>query len=288
MHAGISDSGMSKGKTARFIVHVCHEEQTPTADEIACLLGIGAQEGADIGIVAINTAGSCTIGENVIGPDALNRYFEFSGYAYGMAKVLLENSFDHASVIFTNSTISNGLPALYRAMLYRLLREVHDTRGKPRISGLVQHLEEYDIIPSCFFELCGHRDDLARFVFAAPPFRSVFRSVVQGDFDRLPLHVGEKERFETAIRQWLLPSGFARGWYMAPWFQELDKATYRRKRITIFLEHSLLGNNPDFWPNDLGRFAGIRILSTMNRFVLNVKKIAFRLRHLLHKGIPPA
>jgi hypothetical protein len=268
-----------------FFVYVCHEIETPSSREIANIFGIGSDD--RLKVIVINTRKSLTIGDRIVSPIATNRFFEFSGYELGLKKILYEHEFEDGRVIFVNSTVvgKQSFSSLYFRLLSVAIANEQCTASVNRISGLVRARPSYNYIPTCFFEVTGSRKALSELVFVPSWLKKKFSAVDQEDFGDLALYVGDKEEYLSRQEEWLNPNSLFRGWYQAPFFKPLDKDVYRRKQITIFLEHSLLANNPSFEVVDLrAADSWLTLFEWGNRAKIIAWKVANRLGYLIRRN----
>lgn len=269
-----------------FLVYVCYEEETPSNHEIAAIFNTRSDDFLEI--VVINTNRSTRIGEQIVSSLEANRFFEFSGYELGLRKILREHKFATARVIFVNSTVvgQQSFHSLYFKLLKIALACDNSPISTGRISGLVRMRKDYRYIPTCFFEILGSRKAMSEVVFVPDWLKRTFSSVNQEDFHHLGLYVGDKEEYLARQADWLNPKSLLRGWYQAPFFKPLDRDVYRRKQVTIFLEHSLLSNNSSFEILDLqAADKWLPLLEKANRLKIMAWKITNRLSYLLYRNV---
>lgn len=268
-----------------FLLYVCHSSDHPSTTELAKALRISNED--DYEIIVVNTMYDFRVGNAVVPQEEVNRFFEFSGYEVGLKKILSQYDFELANILFFNSTILVPPSILY---LYRTLFQLTNV-GRNRssnqsfISGLVSNRKGYSFIPTCFFELSGSRDALSNFSFIPNWLQKSFFSIDQLNFYDLPLFVGNSADYHARQENWLNPRGFLRGWYKAPYFERISECDFRRKVVTIFLEHDLLRRNDSFSIFDLGRSSRfIYLLEMANRIRVLLFKIYFRTRFLFSRG----
>lgn len=227
----------------------------------------------------------------------LNEAFEFSGYQEGLGRILRDLPGDGDAplfVTFVNDTLATGHPRCVAQGLLDALacRPHHPSMAAatpaPRLLGWHMPLAAAlhgvsgarGYVSTWAFTLAARREDLARVRFYGP-------HEVDSCFDAT--WAGLPAPYKDWVNRWLAPTHWLRGWYKACPGRPLDDATRRRKRLSIYLEHTLaLRLAPlGFEPMDAGRCVGagqaalLRCLRGLDRINVNRLKLAHRLPHLL-------
>ncbi|TMO22077.1 hypothetical protein [Pseudoalteromonas sp. S4741] len=192
----------------------------------------------------INTAKKlCMPSGNFISQSKLNSLFEFSGYYYGLELIKFKYG-RNATICFINDTIfTSHISSYYKMQLFDFINNEYD-HSLPFIYGDFQQKFHGKIVPTCFF-IVNIREDYDFFLFDKSKFTETNGSFIpKRPIEKL--YVGEERLFDEHINNWLYPTGLLKGWYKASPNKPLPLQTYKRKRLAIFLEHSLLKNNIEF------------------------------------------
>lgn len=237
-------------------------------------------------LIAVDTSTQLTLRDGT----PVNDAFEFSGYQYGLERAIdaaasVENAL--VQIAFVNGTaFRSHLPAMLR---YRL-RSLFSSRGdggveRPRADGFFHRAGPRNAavvslgfyIPTFAFSLSGGAADLDRV--------SLYdRGAVGVDGLAARLRAAG-ETYARAIDEWLSPVRMLRGWYQAVPNRPLDAATIYRKKLAIYLEHSM----PAWLRSqgvELARPQGSRttvadLLMSMDRLYVNALKVRFRVAQRL-------
>jgi hypothetical protein len=228
---------------------------------------------------------------------SINEAFEFSGYQYGIRQVCShieqtrpEFGCDQVvQVIVLNSTVFSAHISLLCEAFFRLV--FSDVFPDSRDSTVV----------ALRWEASGPTQKVAKLgwyfatnIFAVTASVRVLQSVAffdrsevarfhEGGFCKLP------PEYNGAVERWLAPRSLFGGWYKADPFSRLPSSEMVRKRIAIYLEHSLperlVGSGFKFeFPNREG-VASVRrlfqLVIFMDRIFVNILKISNRLRGVI-------
>jgi hypothetical protein len=230
-----------------------------------------------------------------------NEAFEFSGYQEGLLRLLRDAPWCGAStsannyrvVVFVNDTIVGGHS---RLLVRRLLDSLLQLQGvkwqQPALVGLATVAFDavksvagpLGYVPTYAFALVGRIDDLRRVSFYADAeLASTFQ---RHTWPHLP------SAYVAHVQAWLEPQHLLKGWYKALPGRPLAPATRERKRLTVYLEHSLPARLAPLgfglldvaampgWP---GRMS-FRALKLLDRAHVNRLKLAARLPLLWQQG----
>lgn len=208
--------------------------------------------------------------------DHINNYFEFSGYKKGteifVESVKNRNSKD-LEVIYINDTIFDShLTILYKKYFSFYLARVNKTYG---LYGIAESRNHGPIISSCFFIIYAPLSWLSKISFHPASYSCKEKNVQR-------LFVGEKEKFDEEINNWLYPSNFIKGWYKTSPFIKIDNKTYNRKRLAIYLEYTLPTRVRKIGLEMNGEYGFIvRFIKLLDRCYCNVNKMKYRLSLLI-------
>ena len=219
--------------------------------------------------------------------------FEFSGYQWGLEEALrasLARSGDVLRILFLNGTaFTSHLPLSPRLFLSQAFGEP-TSDGPPRLRGLVQSCgvptravaTRGFYLPTFALHLAGKAEDVARLRFYDPS--------ALGTRALAARYASAGHDYDRMVTEWLSPTSPFRGWYKATPGQPLDEVTAYRKRVAIYLEHSLPG-----WMERQGvnvsmeplipRLAQIGGYMLADRVFVNLLKIRFRVGRYL-RGTP--
>ncbi|TMN92352.1 hypothetical protein CWB72_05565 [Pseudoalteromonas phenolica] len=193
-------------------------------------------------IIIVDTSESLKLQSGVIDGRDVNRFFEFSGYQYGLLKLKemyerTEFEDEIINVIFINDTIfSSHITELF----IRVCSKAISTYSHNRVTGLTLHKWHGAIIPTCCFVLSSTTKAILSTKLLPEDFFKSDKLVDLKDKDIESLYVDNRHRFTNAVKSWLLPKSFFSGWYKASPWNPIPVADYRRKYLAIFLEHSMV------------------------------------------------
>ena len=164
-----------------------------------------------------------------------NKYFEFSAYQMAMKYILSISDSSLLNVLFLNDTIfTSHVTNLFTQVTKEIFK--NNSSKEYLISGLVESRFHGDIIPSCYLHVSGCRNKMSNFNFLAD-----VNERLKGCSNEL--WIEPREKFEKHIYKWLYPKSLLSGWYKASHKLPISREVYQRKRLAIYLEHSLLKYN---------------------------------------------
>ena len=211
-------------------------------------------------------------------------FFEFSGYQKGLSE-LKRFEEDIYKIIFINSTFIEGHIWFCRNFMLRHLISAQVMTKHSSIIGIPNRIVEESFsnsVSTWCFALKIKREDISGFDFTCG-------YIDQSDaLKKLKYSYPHQLAF---INNWLYPSSALKGWYKAPYFQNINSTDYRRKSISILLEHQFITYNAnkinDVYPlsSFLGSFKTVIYFMVMllDRINLNLTKIAFRIGVFIKK-----
>jgi hypothetical protein len=217
--------------------------------------------------------------------------YEFSGYQEGLGLALqaLPAADDvPASITFVNDTLASGHPNCVARAVLAALAPPPTAGPAARVAGLRMPLNP------AIASVSGPRGYLSTWAFTLTAARPVLQRVrfygaadVRSSFG--PTWTELPAPYREWVDRWLAPEHWLRGWYQACPGRPLDEATRQRKRLSIYLEHTLLPRLGElgFEPADVGQAQGgfaqwnLRLLRLIDRLHVNRLKLAHRLPQLL-------
>lgn len=176
----------------------------------------------------------------------LNKFFEFSGYYYGLSYLKELHCDEYFNVMFINDSIfSSHIIYCFRHSFKKYLKLMRAGKKTNHIYGRDQARPSGPIIPTCQFFLGLERNLISEGIFFP-------KIIIDNDlsFSKIKiklddLYVGEKHIFEKRLNNWLYPKSIFKGWYQANPYKPIDSLVFARKKLTIYLEHSLIINLSD-------------------------------------------
>jgi hypothetical protein len=230
----------------------------------------------------------------------VNDAYEFSGYAFGLAEVCADfekngntdSANNFCQVVMLNSTAFTAhISLMTRAFLHYACSSFYLETTRRTAIGLRwavgSPIEDVATLGWYFathlFCIRGSIADLRAVRFYEK--KQILR-LIDTDFHHLP------REYNQAILRWLSPQNMFDGWYKASPFLKLPRAELTRKRVTIYLEHSLplmftnegfkcVAANVDSAPRYRWLF---RLLISIDRMYINMRKLNYRGRLLVVKA----
>lgn len=218
--------------------------------------------------------------EALLSTENINDAFEFSAYQYGLNQ-LCRNfiSTDMVSIIFMNDTAFSSHLRPFARFLASRLSGISFDDGTCRVIGLASSLNDgvedvsifgLEYISTWMFLLTGEVQALRSFSFFDGGLLSRHKAGLL--FDDLP------RWYVQRVLLWLNPKDLFRGWYKSLPRKTLQKREFERKKLTIFLEHTLPTRNPNVLFVDLSKS-----LIISDRYTLKMFRILDRGRNFLVK-----
>jgi len=216
----------------------------------------------------------------------INDFYEFSGYQYGLDKLCFNNfpsELNFIRIVFVNDTFFNTHVPWLAMMLLKKVTRVQFLLNS--VSGVstnfdkkITHLfnETYFFSTWFFFFDVSVSSEGRLSLFNRDVFPPDFvKSDTSGFISSLDLCYLE------SIKEWIYPKSIFSGWYKSPFFYPVSDATFLRKSLCIFLEHSMLGHlrsNGLKLRNmlDIGSSNLIKLFLLIDRLYINFHKIIYR------------
>lgn len=231
-------------KTFIIYIHYAREDEKLLRDKLRL--------NSKLNLVTVDTSQDIVINNKIIRNNILNKYFEFSGYYFGLKKVKEIVGDENVRVIFINDTIFDSHLTMFYIKMINDLSNIQFEESN-LITGIVQNKPNYDIIPTCIFS------------FNIVDWESCFETLLPEEFqlnidspieeiDVNNLFIGDEKIYHSRVNDWLEPKSIFKGWYKASPFKETDKKTIERKKLTIYLEHRLLLYSKSMGFNSLDYF----------------------------------
>lgn len=273
-----------------YVVLVGHGQSDTTLASVR-LSAIVREYGATL--IAVDTSVQLALEDDT----GVNDAFEFSGYEYGLKKacsVIRRNHIDHRDdelfrVVILNSTAFTAhISMLARAFFRFVFSAPGLVVEKPTVVGLrwearspisdVAHLGWY--FATNLFCMIGPVSKLDSFSFYDRRQVAKFRDA---EFSSLP------DAYSRTVIDWLSSTSLLGGWYKANPFAAISPSELVRKRITIYLEHSLPGRftTAGFASISANRDNGstfrwlFKFLIVIDRCYVNMLKLGYRGRLVL-------
>ena len=205
-------------------------------------------------------------------------FFEFSGYQKGL-EALKNIQEDIYNIVVINNTFMEGHTSLCRNMILRYLiialSEIKDSSVIGIPNKIVEQSFSHSLSTWCF-GLKIRKEDIEGFDFTCG-YTGQDEAVQKLDTNYPKQH--------AFINNWLYPSSFLRGWHNAPYFYDIGVEDYRRKSISILLEHQFISYNGSKIVSvhslssllSHSRRKIYSIVRLLDRAHLNYKKITFRM-----------
>ena len=205
-------------------------------------------------------------------------FFEFSGYQRGLSALKTIHE-DVYNIVMINNTFMDGHISLCRHMMLQYLRLALSDIKESSVIGIPNKIAEQRFshsVSTWCFGLRIRKEDIERFDFTCG---YADQDDAVGTLDTIYL----KQR--ALINDWLYPSGFLRGWHKAPYFYDIKVGDYRRKSISILLEHQFISYNDSkiSYVHSLSSLLSrskhkiYTIVMLLDRAYINYKKFAFRI-----------
>ena len=228
-----------------------------------------------------------------------NESLEFSGYQEGLFRAIdiykKENlgkcdQQSGLSIVFVNDTIvSSHICFLSRFFLNCMLSFRFSLGTPPVVSGFQMPTSkatqliagDIDYLTTWGFVLIGPLDIMNRVRFYER--EEVLQSFGSAILPNLPVE------YRREVHDWIQPRNIFHGWYKSiPWVT-LPEATSLRKKLTIYLEHTmpLRLSKLGFVAFDVGHFVSpvrrilLNVLRFIDRLYTNIRKWRYRLSSLL-------
>jgi hypothetical protein len=244
-------------------------------------------------LIAVDTSAHLMLEDGA----GINDAFEFSGYEYGLKKACAAMRGAHSDpqgedvfrVVVLNSTVFTAHISLITSTFFRFLSSKPGPGAeRPTVVGLrwearapisdVADLGWY--FATNLFCMIGPVSKLDSFCFYDRRQVARFQDAV---FDMV------SDAYGRAVIDWLTSRSILGGWYKSNPFAALPPSELVRKRITIYLEHSLprrlniAGFDFVAANGDSGRKFRLlfKLLIIIDRFYVNLLKLGFRSRLFL-------
>ncbi|MFM5077783.1 hypothetical protein [Aeromonas caviae] len=238
----------------------------------------------------VDTSRDFHIGHECISQQKINDYFEFTGYHYGLKWILNCSDFGggRRNIVFINDTLFNSHVYLYSVFQLANIKRFLLKLSSPRQSFITGHSQNKfhgPVVPTCLFCISGYKSELNKFsLFPLSLHDNSGEMIESSRLDIADIFVKDSSLFEAHIDAWLRPKAFFKGWYKLDYYNGISDSDFRRKKIAIFLEHSLLYNNEVFLFHDL-KAPWLYFLSKIDRLYQNIIKVCLRGSLFVKKNI---
>ena len=232
-------------------------------------------------LVIVDTSKDLTMPSGVTIPATeLNACFEFSGYFYGIKYLFELGRSESVQCMVINNTIFDTHfigPFWYAYWVYS--KQI-GFAGQNIIAGKVDKRHHGEIIPTCQFFLKIQKEIFDERIFNASS-EVVSFSDFRNQINVERLSVGRDNVYHEHVKNWLEPKTLYGGWYQAHPGRSLPLETVRRKKLTIFLEHSMChtAKRNGILVKNINKSNTSQFLFLLDRAYQIFKKISFRMRN---------
>ena len=210
----------------------------------------------------------------------INEAFEFSGYQFGLKTIMDKfDKEDFYKIIFVNDTAFQSHVSIFTKFLLKKMKHNMSTLDDHRLIGIQANIPsncaDNCVIPERYlstwlFMMTGRGIDFANFKF--------YNNETLEFFQKDLLNTKLSSDYIQYVYLWLNPKSIFKGWYKSLPKYPLDMETLRRKKFTIYLEHTLALRNIGVRQQNIADN-----LSIFDNIIFNILKFCDRVYTIFQK-----